>query len=76
MTPDDKLRVLDLLQENPILMTEEGWPNQVLKDALKFVVEETSKHKSDEHRLQLFSEVLLDIKQIVDKIKNEPTVMN
>jgi len=73
MTAKEKQKLTQLFKANPILM-DENWGKNVLRQALSGAVEDMNSGLTKEKKVEIFSETLLEVEELIAEIKGKQTV--
>ena len=76
MTPREKRMMLRLFKANPVLTTENTCVRSVFQYALRTVVDEMNPELTEEERMDIFSETLLEVEELMQEINKGKQTLN
>ncbi|MAH47522.1 hypothetical protein CMI37_17005 [Candidatus Pacearchaeota archaeon] len=73
MSPEERKAMLQLFKANPVLTTEGTCVKQIFQYALKTVVDDTHSELTELERIEIFSETLLEVEDLITEITGKTT---
>ncbi len=76
MSPEEREKMLQLFRANPVLTTEDTLVRQIFQLALRGVIDDHHKDLDKEERLQILSETLLEVEELMNEINQGKKTLN
>jgi|TARA_Y100000296_G_scaffold80401_1_gene105765 hypothetical protein len=76
MTPREKKKMKQLIAANPVLMTEDTCVKAIFQYTLKAVVDDLHSDLSREERIEIYSETLLEVEELMNEINKGQRTLN
>ena len=76
MTPREKKKMREFIAANPVLMTEDTCVKAIFQYTLKAVVDDLHSDLTQQERVEIYSETLLEVEELMQEINKGKQTLN